>query len=178
MIGQFLLRAGTSAVIVFALICLSARQAPPAEISNSSERLPATDEVRITDISRAVQTNRPISIARPFVQGEIHDFAQALINGSPLPTQCDVKNRWPDGSLKFAIVSFLVPSIPSKGSVTIAFSNQPSGNNTGFLTKADMLSPAYNFDGQILLTGTASHHISARSLAIAADSCNDPGNDV
>jgi hypothetical protein len=178
MIGQFLLRAGTSAVIVFALICLSARQAPPAEISNSSERLPATDEVRITDISRAVQTNRPISIARPFVQGEIHDFAQALINGSPLPTQCDVKNRWPDGSLKFAIVSFIVPSIPPKGSVTITFSNQPSGNNGGFLTKADMLSPAYNFDGQILLTGTANHRISARSIVIAADSCNDPGNDV
>src|SRR5580692_7158494 len=167
MIGQFLLRAGTSAVIVFALICLSARQAPPAEISNSSERLPATDEVRITDISRAVQTNRPISIARPFVQGEIHDFAQALINGSPLPTQCDVKNRWPDGSLKFAIVSFLVPSIPANGSVVVSFSNQTSGNNTGFLAQSDLLGGAYNFDGKIQLTGAASHSISARAILTA-----------
>src|SRR5262245_24720887 len=36
----------------------------------------------------------------------------ALQIGS-LPTQTDVKNRWPDGSIKFAIVSANVPSAGS-----------------------------------------------------------------
>jgi hypothetical protein len=145
---------------------------------SSSRSLPATDEVRITDISGREQTNRPISISRPFVKGEIPNFAQASIDGKPLLTQCDVKNRWPDNSLKFAIVSFIVPVIPAKGSVVVVFSNQSSGTNTGYLGKPDMLTSAYNFDGQIQLTGTASHRISARSILTSADSCNDPGNDV
>jgi hypothetical protein len=178
MIGQFWLRRTISTSVVLGLACISGIHLSPAENPNSFAKLPAADEVRITDVSRSGQTDRPISIARAFAQGEIHDFAQASINGTLLPTQCDVKNRWPDGSLKFAIVSFVVPSIPSKGSVVVTFSNQPSGNNDGFLVKSDMLSSAYNFDGQLQLTGNANRRISARSILIAADSCGDAGKDV
>jgi Bacterial Ig domain len=135
------------------------------------------DEITISDTSGSGQTNRPVSIARPFVQGEIANFAQANINGTALLTQCDVKNRWPDNSLKFAIVSFVVPTIPANGSVVVTFSNQSSGNNTGFLAQSDMLDPAFNFEAQIQLTGTASHNISARSILNAASACNDPGSD-
>jgi hypothetical protein len=88
----------------------------------------ADDQVTLTDASGSAQSNRPVSIARPFVQGEVGEFAQASINGSPLMTQCDVKNRWPDGSVKFAVVSFVVPSIPANGSVVVSFANQTSGN--------------------------------------------------
>jgi len=138
---------------------------------------PAGDNITILDGSGATQTNRSISIGRPFVQGEIANFAQASINGTKLLTQCDAKNRWPDGSLKFAVVSFIIPSLPANGSVTVSFSNQVSGNNTGFLAKSDMLSTGYNFDGQIQISGTASHNISARAILNAASSCSDPGND-
>jgi hypothetical protein len=138
---------------------------------------PAGDDITMSDTSGSAQTNRPVSISRPFVQGEIPSFAQASIDGTPLLTQCDVKNRWPDGSLKFAVVSFVVPSIPANGSVVVSFSNQTSGNNTGFLAPADMLASAFNFDGQIKLSGSISHNISARAILNAASSCNDPGND-
>jgi hypothetical protein len=138
---------------------------------------PVGDEVTISDASGAGQTNRAVSIARAFVQGEIPNFAEASINGTAITTQCDVKNRWPDGSLKFAVVSFVVPSIPSSGSVVVSFSNQTSGNNTGFLAQSDMMGSGYNFDGQIQLTGAASHNISARAILSQAGSCNDPGND-
>jgi hypothetical protein len=138
---------------------------------------PAGDDVTISDTSGSGQTNRAVSIPRAFVQGEIADFAQASISGTPLETQCDVKNRWPDGSLKFAVVSFVIPSIPANGSVVVSFSNQGSGNNSGFLAPSDMLSGSYNFDGQIQLTGAASHNISARTILSAAGSCADPGSD-
>jgi hypothetical protein len=138
---------------------------------------PVGDEATITDGSGLGQTNRPISISRPFVQGEIANFAQASIGGTALPTQCDVKNRWPDGSLKFAVVSFVIPSIAANGSVVVSFSNQASGNTTGYLAQSDMLNSSYNFDGQIQLAGTASHNISARAILSAAGSCKDPGND-
>ncbi len=138
---------------------------------------PAGDNVTVTDSSGAGQTNRPISISRAFAQGEIANFAQASIDGSALSTQCDVKNRWPDGSLKFAVVSFVIPSIPANGSVVVSFANQATGNNTGFLAQSDMVAAGYDFDGQIQLSGTASHNISARAILSAAGSCSDPGSD-
>lgn len=138
---------------------------------------PAGDDVTIADASGSGQTNRAISISRAFVQGEIADFAQASVAGTAVQTQCDVKNRWPDGSLKFAVVSFVVPNIPANGSVVVSFSNQISGNNTGFLAQSDMLGGSYNFDGKIQLTGAASHNISARTILSAAGSCQDPGSD-
>jgi hypothetical protein len=138
---------------------------------------PVGDNVTISDASGTSQTNRAVSIARAFVQGEIPNFAQASINGTALLTQCDVKNRWPDGSLKFAVVSFVVPTIPANGSTVVSFSNQTSGNNTGFLAQSDMMGAGYNFDGQIQVTGAASHNVSARAILNAAGSCSDPGSD-
>lgn len=146
--------------------------------SDSLPSFDATDQVRIVDVSHHEQKSFPVSIPRPFIQGEIPRFAQASIKGVLLLTQCDVKNRWPDGSLKFAIVSFVVPDIPANGSVVVSFSSQDSGNNDGSLAQSDLLASTYNFDGQIQLAGAVSHNISARSILTSAGSCSDPGNDV
>ena len=114
--------------------------------------------------SGSTQTNRPVWIGRFFKEGDIPNFAQAVVGGSPILTQCDVKNRWPDGSLKFAIVSFVLPSLPTTG-VTVTFENQGTGNNSGFLQKADMLGAGYNFEGTMALSGAgASPTISARNM--------------
>jgi uncharacterized membrane protein len=114
--------------------------------------------------SGSPQTNRPVSIGRFFKDGDIPNFAQAVVGGNPILTQCDVKNRWPDGSLKFAIVSFVLPGLPTAG-VTVTFENQGTGNNSGFLQKADMLAAGFNFEGAMALSGTgASPTISARTM--------------
>lgn len=114
-------------------------------------------------ISGHSQENRFVSVPRFFKRGDIPNFAQAVVNGTPLLTQCDVKNRWPEGSLKFAIISFVVPKVTSHGP-EVRFQNQPTGNNEGYLEKSAMLDGAYDFDGSINLAGTVSHLISARSL--------------
>ncbi len=127
------------------------------------------DSITVYSTSGSGQTNRVISIGRFFQDGEIPNFAQAVIAGNPILTQCDVKNRWPDGSLKFAIVSFIIPSLSTSGT-QVSFQNQGSGNNTGYLQQSDMLGQAYNFDGQMQLTGTgANATISARSILDAGD---------
>ena len=98
-----------------------------------------------------ITTNQyPIQIGRPFVQGEILSYPQALINGVAVPTQADVKNRWPDGSVKQSIISFLIPTLAANSSVTVSFANQASGNNSGYLQKTDLLNSAYNFDAAIV----------------------------
>jgi hypothetical protein len=136
-----------------------------------------TNSITIHDTSKRNQANRPISVSRPFVQGEIPNYVLASIGTTPLETQTDVKNRWPDGSVKFAIVSFVVPSLPANGSVLVTFSNYSSANNQGFLGKEDMLGVDYNFDAQIQMTAGKTLTASARSILSAAERCADPGYD-
>ncbi len=119
--------------------------------------------ITVSDLSGSGQTNRFVSVGRIFKEGDIPNFAQAVVGGAPILTQCDVKNRWPDGSLKFAIVSFILPSV-STGGTSVSFQNQSTGNNTGYLQQSDMLNTAYDFDAQIRLTGGSSPSISARSM--------------
>lgn len=120
--------------------------------------------VTVQETSGNTQNNRPVSISRVFVQGEIPGFAQAVVGSTPVLTQCDVKNRWPDGSLKFAIVSFVMPSISLNSSVTVSFVNQSTGNNSGFLSQAGMLDTAFDFDSTIHMTGSISQTVSARAM--------------
>jgi len=138
----------------------SASQASSFTTSNNPPPPPSSNGV---SLSGAAQTNRFVSVPRFFKQGDIPQFAQAVVNGSGILTQCDVKNRWPDGSLKFAIISFVLPSVATSGT-QVTFQNQASGNNTASLTQTDMLDPSYDFDGTMQLSGAASRTISARAM--------------
>src|SRR5205085_10186837 len=103
-----------------------------------------------------VTTNQyPIQFGRPFVQGEIKNFPQAVVGGLPVVTQADVKSRWPDGSVKHAVLTSYLPKLNANGSVKVTFINQLLGNTTGFLTKKDMLHKNYNFDARMELTNGA-----------------------
>ncbi len=121
--------------------------------------------ITITEKSGSNQTNYPVQIGRPFVQGEIPSgqSPQAFLGSAALNTQVDVKNRWSDGSLKFALVSFILPSLPANGSETITFLPGSTVGNTP-LTTAQMLDPSYNFDAQMLLTNKATLTADARTM--------------
>ena len=124
----------------------------------------------ITNVSGGALTNWPLQFGRPFVAGEIPNYPQVRIGGSPVATQADVKNRYPDGSCKYAILALIVPLIPSIGSLTLTFSDQTSGNNTP-LTTAQMLAARYNFDATLALTFTSGKNASAsaRTMLAAGD---------
>ncbi len=129
----------------------------------------ASNTVTITDKSGQAQTNYPVQIGRPFKQGEIKDYPGVSVDGKGVLTQADVKNRWSDGSVKFAILSFILPSLPANGSVTLTFSNQTTGNNTP-LSKEAMLGANFNFDAQIKLASNGSTKtVSAREMLNAGD---------
>jgi hypothetical protein len=119
------------------------------------------NHVTITDLTGRPQTNRPVTISRVFVKGDIPHYAQAVIGGVNIATQCDVKTRWPDQSVKHALISFVV-DLPPKKPVIVAFSDQPDGNQTGGLDRAAML--ARSWDGQIELTQGTTLAASARRI--------------
>src|SRR5689334_16819511 len=88
----------------------------------------AVNSLTISEKAGVTTTNYPVQIGRPFVKGEISGFPQALVNGTAVSTQADVKQRWNDGSVKHAIVSFLIPTLSSGSTVTVTFRNQSACN--------------------------------------------------
>jgi hypothetical protein len=115
-------------------------------------KLNYTNSIKLTNNSTTV-SNYPVQIGRVFAQSEIPNgqLPQAFVSGSGISTQVDVKSRWSDGSLKHAILSFIVTSIPSSSSVTVAFAAGTTVGNTT-LTQTQMLSSTYNFDATIVIS--------------------------
>lgn len=123
-----------------------------------------SNTLTITDVDSTTTTNYPVQFGRPFAEGEIADYPQALIGGTPVTTQANVQTRWPGGSVKHAIVSFLVPSLTADSTITITFQNQASGNTTGYLDKTGMLVSGYDFNATIALTNGSTVTATARTM--------------
>lgn len=138
--------------------------APPPPSPSINIGADLQNKIVITEKSGLTTNNYPIQFARPFVQGEITNYPQVLINGVPVLTQADVKLRYPDGSVKHSIISFLIPTFQANSSITITFRNQSTGNNTP-LTKEEMLANNFNFDAIMDLTnGGVTKTASAKTM--------------
>ncbi|CAL2080315.1 conserved protein of unknown function precursor containing a type A C-terminal secretion signal [Tenacibaculum sp. 190524A02b] len=135
---------------------------------NTSWAFIQQNTITITDLEGVTTTNYPIQIGRPFIKGEIKNFPQVLVNGTAISTQANIKNRYEDGSVKFAIISFLIPTLEAYGTKIITFQNQLNGNTTP-LTSSEMLHKNYNFDANIKLTKASTINASARSMLINND---------
>jgi len=90
--------------------------------------------VVITELTGANQPGRPVTISRVFASGEIANFAQPMIGGvAPSAWQTDVKTRWPDGSVRHAMISFRA-ALAGGASITVSFvsnANPCSSGNQG-----------------------------------------------
>lgn len=123
-----------------------------------------TNSLIIKESAGLTTNNYPVQIGRVFAQGEIPNYPQVIAGTTALTTQADVKTRWPDNSVKHAIISFLIPTLSSNSSVTITFQNQISGNNSGFQTQSAMLGANYNFNAIMQLTNGGTVSASARNM--------------
>ena len=121
----------------------------PPDVEPEPPEPSAENTMTLFNASGSTVLNYPLQFARAFVEGEIGTYAQIVIDGVPLETQCDVKNRWPDGSLKFAIMAAVVPSLLSGVAATVQFVAMASGNNS-----VSNAIPA-GYDAEIVLTNPA-----------------------
>jgi hypothetical protein len=121
-----------------------------------------TNSITLTNNTGSPVTNYPLQFARPFVRGEIANYPQIGVCADSkcasvstwLTTQADVKVHWDDSSVKHAILSVVIASVPA-GPSYYTFRNQ-SGCNCGTgLTRAQMLDPAFNFDAQEQFTANS-----------------------
>src|SRR5271170_2093113 len=137
----------------------------PKPSPSATKQTSGANSISVTNASGGAISNYPYQFGRPFVDGAIANQPRVLINGQLVVSQADVKNRYPDGSVEFAVIAVVIPAIPASGSLTLTFQNQSAGNNTP-LTAAQMLASTYNFDASMALTpvGGTAQAASARTM--------------
>ncbi len=68
--------------------------------------------------------DRPVTFSRIGAEGDFTDGITPFVGGRELPAQVDVLRRAPDGSIRHALVSFVLPILRPSGTVRIDWLNQ------------------------------------------------------
>jgi len=85
----------------------------PPPTTNTGESGAVTD-MRFESTSSAVQTNVPVTFGQIFAPGHLPadvSLAGRLDSGATIPLQLDVKAKHPDGSVRHAVISAVLPSL-------------------------------------------------------------------
>jgi len=153
------LRLRYAIVVLLALACLGSGRHPavaaPGGPEVAARAVPgdatAANRITITNRSGGVIGRYPLQFGRPFLDGAIAHSPQVLLDGRTIPTQADIKNRYPDGSVAFAVIAVVIPDLRPGVPRTLTFADSPAHRNVP-LTRAQMLDPAYDFDVVMRLT--------------------------
>ena len=130
-----------------------------------------TDQV--VSQSTQTQTSIPVTFGQVFKAGDVPANATVLatLNGQSIPLQVDAKATNPDGSLRHAVLTAMVPSLPGGGALPLALS---SGSSAASMAKGAPVSLsqllATNYDAKVSLNiGGTNYSVNARGLLQAAD---------
>jgi hypothetical protein len=70
-----------------------------------------SNTMTVSTANGTTTTDYPLQFGRPFIEGAIPHSPQVLIDGVAVSSQADVKNRYPDGSVEFAVIAVHVPAM-------------------------------------------------------------------
>ncbi|HJR14638.1 MAG TPA: hypothetical protein VJ833_12150 [Rhodanobacteraceae bacterium] len=124
----------------------------------------------VTNQARHTQTSVPVTFGQVFKAGDVAkgETVVATLNGQPIPLQVDAKARNPDGSLRHAVLTALVPTLSGGASEPLAIAASSSPASTGSpLSLAQLLATQYDAKASLDIGGTA-YVVSARALLQAA----------
>ncbi len=98
------------------------------------------------DSGRALESV-PITFSRIGADGDSVDGITPVVDGQKLPAQVDVLRTAPDGSIRHALVSFVLPRLPAGGQVEVQWVNAPPPRPDGFRWALDRA----EFDARLVL---------------------------
>jgi len=120
--------------------------------------------------SSSKQTNVPVTFGQIFRDGDVPHGATliAMIDGRPITLQVDPKASNPDGSLRHAVLTAMVPSLDGGAKVPIVLSSQASTpTEAAPITLAQLLATGYDAKASLNSEGKR-YTLSARELLEAA----------
>ena len=127
-------------------------------------------DMRIRSTSSAAQTQVPITFGQVFAPGALlvsESLTGRLANGFVLPLQIDVKATHPDGSVRHAIISAILPSLASNQTQSISLIKIAGSDNltSGGPTPADVLATGFTAGISMVVDGQTYHAAIEEPLA-------------
>lgn len=125
-----------------------------------------TDDVINT--GERAQTDVPVTFGQIFQVGDVPRGATviATLDGQPISLQVDSKATHADGSLRHAVLTAIVPSLPDKAKLSLALSTGPATAATGQdkpVSLSQLLATNYNAKVEFNIGGT-NYTADARAL--------------
>jgi hypothetical protein len=108
----------------------------------------ALNTITISEPINTARSNYPLQIGRAFAKAKFPGNVQLKIDGVSLKTQTDIKNRWPDGSIRFAVLSTVIPSIAPGAKLKVEFESLTT-TSAEAPTLTSFLDANPNFDAAI-----------------------------
>jgi hypothetical protein len=146
--------------------------APPVDATSEAPPPVGTTLATVTVSDRsggaAERKDVWVTFAQPFAPGHVPagTTVAARLSGTNVPLQVDAKATHADGSLRHAVLTALVPTLPASGSATLELVASTTPLSGEPLAASDLL--ATPFDATISLTlGGSSYTASARALLSA-----------
>lgn len=131
----------------------------------------AITTVTVYEKDGVTTNNYPLTFGHVFKKGDAPSNVSVRIAGASVATQCNIKSTYDDGSIRLAILSLLVPTVPANGSVILSLESGGTNYNATPFTKSQL--QATGLDAQILLTGLSGSGYSGDLTADLSDSIND-----
>lgn len=154
---------------------------PTRDVPSVRNQVEAT--VTAVNLSGEVLQQVPMTFGQPFRDGDIPrgDTIVAYLGDKALPTQANIKARNPDGSVRHAILTVLLPRLPGGESETLALRPAPatSFGEAQALTLDDLLQSKFAAAVNLEIAGQP-WHLDARTLlqrAARAGTCQPYGRE-
>jgi len=114
--------------------------------------------------SGAVLPRYPLQVGQAFMLGEIPEVPTFSLNGQVLDTQAEVTQRWGDGSVRYAVMSAVLPPMADNGQRTLRFTSRPAGS-AAQASVAALLQQFPDFDASLSFTANGvTQSVSAREM--------------
>ncbi|MGH8282651.1 MAG: hypothetical protein ACRESE_02245 [Gammaproteobacteria bacterium] len=119
------------------------------------------------------QTNIPVTFGQIFKAGDVPsgETVSATLNGQPITLQVDAKATNPDGSLRHAVLTALIPSLAGDVTEPLAISTASPATPSSPVTLTQLLATSFDATASLNIGGTV-YSADAKALLQAAQTAN------
>jgi hypothetical protein len=127
-----------------------------AAVMATSDASSVVTDVRLENTSQTAQVNQPVTFGQVFAPGHLlpaNTLVGRLDDGTTLPLQTDVKALHPDGSVRHAIISAVLPSLAAGQVRTVGLEKSSTAPTTKIYTVDDLMRNGFSASVHATING-------------------------
>lgn len=124
-----------------------------------------TVKVGVAHLGASSMRSSPVTFGHPFRQGDFPESVRVLASGDSLPAQVDVKRRYADGSLRFAVITAMPDQLAAHQTLHLELTPAPAtAAPAAAIAPSDLLKRGFDAVATFRFPDGAVRTVSARKL--------------